>query len=283
MDPVLQCQGRIEALLPNIKQLLDVGGTVGATVGVTIGDRVAIKHEWGLRDVSQNLPITSTTLFPVGSLTKTFTSALCAKYVNDGLLSWTTPIAHYLPELSGNPYGEETTILDILSHRSGLTRKEGLILGAYNECLIAKEDVVEFVGKIGRVCPPRSGYFYTDLGYGIVGEIIERVSGRTYGRALEDAILKPLGLNSTTNFRERIPNGMQAKGYVAIGDGPAQPIQGPRMFDREALTSSAGLRTCLDDLFAVDSASHVLRQSFGQVCQSCRILRRSCRLLCRWC
>ena len=81
---------------------------------------------WGQRDLDTKLPVTADTLFAVGSTTKAFTAATVGAVVDDGLLDWERPLRDYVPEIQLHDpvVSDRLTVVDLLSHRSGLPRHD---------------------------------------------------------------------------------------------------------------------------------------------------------------
>jgi len=94
----------------------------GFAVGVVDHGRLVFAKGYGLRDVEHNLPVTPTTVFAAGSITKSFTATSAAMLVDEGKLSWDRPLRYYLPDFRlADPIDTELiTVRDVLCHRSGL-------------------------------------------------------------------------------------------------------------------------------------------------------------------
>src|ERR1700758_4495768 len=92
-----------------------------AVAAVKDGD-IVLAEGWGKRDLETELPVTAGTLFAIGSTTKAFTATMVGTLVDDGLLGWDRPLRDYLPDLrlSDPVVTDRLTIIDLLSHRSGL-------------------------------------------------------------------------------------------------------------------------------------------------------------------
>src|SRR5438067_1522600 len=119
-----------ESLTDRLRALVETErvrfGVPGCAVAVVHEGEVVLAEGFGMRDIDRDLPVTAATLFPIGSSTKTFTAALCATLVRDGLLEWDRPVRDYLPEfrLHDPAATDGVTFRDLLSHRSGLPRHD---------------------------------------------------------------------------------------------------------------------------------------------------------------
>jgi CubicO group peptidase (beta-lactamase class C family) len=103
----------------------------GCAVAVVRDGNVVLATGWGQRDLDAELPVTPDTLFAIGSATKAFTAAAIGALVDDGLLEWDRPLRDYVPDLrlSDSAVTERLSIVDLLSHRSGLPRHDMAWLG----------------------------------------------------------------------------------------------------------------------------------------------------------
>jgi len=112
---------------------------------------------YGFRDVEKKLPVTSNTLFAIGSTTKAFTTFLIGTLVDEGKLGWDKPVREFLPEfrLSDPRTTELITPRDLLTHRSGLPRHD---LVWYNNTTSTRKDIVQRsrTSKLPKRCAPNS-------------------------------------------------------------------------------------------------------------------------------
>lgn len=131
--------------------------------------------------------------YRIGSITKNFTAVLIMQARDAGLLSLDDPIARHLGDVG---YGE-TTIRQLLSHTSGAQSEP---VGSWWErsrggdfaALAASND------GSGRVAGPEEYYHYSNLGYGLLGEVLHRVTGRPWRQLVHEVLLGPLGMSQTS-------------------------------------------------------------------------------------
>ena len=131
------------------------------------------------------------TYFRVASITKMATALLSVILVHDGLLDPDAPVAGYLPDSDGLPELSGVTLRRLLSHTSGLAdplRLESLLeSGApYREAVSG-----------ARAAEPGSSFRYSNLGFGLVGCILESVTGTALGELFSSRIFRPLGMNAS--------------------------------------------------------------------------------------
>lgn len=196
-DPVLQ---RIDTLM---QQALTNGFNGSLLV---LRDGVAlIDTGYGLRDREARLPNTPATVHAIGSITKQFTAACVLKLQEQGRLNVQDGMAKYLPGVPPDKQG--ITLHHLLTHSAGFPGA----LGDDNEPI----DGGAFT-KLAMAAPlefePGSGYNYSNVGYSLLGLIVEQVSGMALERFLQDELLEPAGLLHTGY---RMPD--WSKDALAIG------------------------------------------------------------------
>ena len=120
---------RIETYL---EQLMDEWKIVGCAVGIVYKDSLVFSKGYGYRDFRNRLPVTSNTLFGIGSNTKLFTAVAASILHSEAFLSLDTPVSRYMPQLefSTVELNQKVTIRDMLSHTSGVPRWDGVWFGA---------------------------------------------------------------------------------------------------------------------------------------------------------
>ena len=134
---------------------------------------------------------TADILFRVASITKTATAMVTLILAEKGLLSLDFPITEYLPEGRGVPEMKGITLRDILSHTSGLADPPGLEA--------ALESGVPWTTVISHQRPqaPGAGFRYSNFGFGLIGCVLEAVTGEPVHRVFEDTLFRPLKMNAT--------------------------------------------------------------------------------------
>jgi CubicO group peptidase (beta-lactamase class C family) len=156
----------------------------GHTVAVAVGDT-----EYG-----SGVPVTEETAFPIGSITKAFTATVAMVLVADGDLSLDAPVSEYLPELLADPDGRRPriTLRQLLSHTSGLA------IGPDSPASVSmRRYILDHCRHSNQVLPPGTAFSYSNLGYVLVGHLIETITGMTWWEAMELILLKPLGIVPT--------------------------------------------------------------------------------------
>ena len=99
----------------------------GAAIAILKDGKVVLSKGYGFRDTKGNLPVTEQTLFPIASITKSFTVATLGTLASEGKLDWDKPVREYLPDfrLYDDVLTARVTPRDLVTHRTGLPRHDG--------------------------------------------------------------------------------------------------------------------------------------------------------------
>jgi CubicO group peptidase (beta-lactamase class C family) len=163
-----------------------------AVAAVRDGD-VVLATGWGQRDVEAELPVTPDTLFAIGSVTKAFTATTVGAAVDDGLLEWERPLRDYLPDLRlDDPVvTDRVSVVDFLSHRSGLPRHDLAWIGHPDR---SRAEVVRRLRFLPLSRDLRQVFQYCNLGYLVAGHAVAVLSGTAWEDYLRSRLLTPLGM-----------------------------------------------------------------------------------------
>ena len=178
--------------------LMDRWKVPGMSIAVTQGGNVIFMKGFGFRDQAGERPVTTQTIFAIGSSTKAFTTMVLATLVDEGKLDWDTPVRAYLPWFKMyDPFtSERMTARDLVTHRSGLPRYDLLW---YNNLSSTREEIVRRL----RYLPPsgdfRTIFQYQNLMFLTAGYLAGVLDGGGWETAVKTRILDPLGM-SATNF-----------------------------------------------------------------------------------
>ena len=194
-------------------------GLFNGTVLVAEAGEVVYAKGVGEADKSWGTPNTTETKFRIGSLTKQFTAALVLQLVEAGQIDLDAPISTYLPDYPV-AQGDRVTVHHLLSHTSGVP--EHTNQPDMNEVMrraYAPGDFLALFSDRPLDFEPGSRFSYSNSGYYLLGVIVERVTGQTYGAALRERLLAPLGLGDTgyDPFPEILPS--MARGYTRTALG----------------------------------------------------------------
>lgn len=229
-------------LLDEFLQRTSAFGFSGAIL-IAKDNKIVLHRGYGLADREKRTPITTETLFDIGSITKQFTASAIIKLKEMGKLSVNDKITNYFDNVPEDK--REITIHQLLTHTSGLKSYSG-----EDYDLINKNKVIAEVMKTPLRFKSGAKYAYSNVGYTLLALIIEKVSGQQYEDFVHDNIFRPAGLEKTGYTRpvwkkELIAhgyNGLNDQGtpldYAWYGDGPSWNLRG-----------NGGFISTLGDLF----------------------------------
>ena len=188
----------------------------GAALAVVHAGKVALAKAYGQRDVEANLPVTPTTQFLIGSITKSFTATGVALLHNEGRLDWTKPVRDYIPEFRLNDpmASERVTVQDLLCHQSGLPRHDWVHLPGDRSGaeLLGVMRYLELSREI------RAAYQYNNLCYNVAGLLIERISGQSYQAFMRARLTDRLGMKASFSLGDLEASADAARPYMMHED-----------------------------------------------------------------
>jgi CubicO group peptidase (beta-lactamase class C family) len=169
----------------------------GMAVGVVKDVEVVYMKGFGFRDVEKQLPVTSKTLFAIGSSTKAFTAMAIGILVDDGKLDLDTPVIEYLPDfrLCDDYATLHVTPRDLLCHRTGMPGYDPI-------WILSRGSRNEFYRRL-RYLEPNAGFRdvfqYNNFMYMVAGILVGRLGGGSWEKFVSERIFKPLGMEHS-NF-----------------------------------------------------------------------------------
>ena len=176
-----------------------------------IKDRKVIKLKgYGFANVETGLPVTSDTVFKVGSISKPIIAMGIMLLVENGELSLDDKVSKFLHHTPDS--WSEITVRHLLSHTSGIVREAP----GYDPAKIQPDaDVIKTAYALPVNSSPGEKYAYSNVGYFALAEIIQKVSGKPWSEFLTERIFKPLEMTSTrtTTLEEIIPHRADAYSF----------------------------------------------------------------------
>jgi len=171
----------------------------GMAIAIVKDGKVIAAKGFGVRKLGDPAPVTDKTLFEIASNSKAFTAASLAMLVDEGKLSWDDPVIKHLPDFAmyDSYVTREMTIRDLLTHRSGLGLGAGDLMW-WPTTTFSTDEIIERLRYVKPATSFRSAYAYDNLLYIVAGKIIAQKTGKSWGEAVRERILSPLGMNTTT-------------------------------------------------------------------------------------
>ena len=189
---------RLAGIDAELQKVLDVWKTPGFAVAVVEKNKVVYAKGFGYRDYENKIPVTTNTLFAIGSCSKAFTSSVLGILKNENKLDFDDSPRKYIPELKfyNSEMDNTITIRDLMSHRTGLPRHD------YSWYMFPTESRDSLMTRIAYQEPftgVRKKWYYNNFMFLTQGVIAERITGKTWEENVADRIFAPLGMTHS-NF-----------------------------------------------------------------------------------
>ncbi|MGZ3766582.1 MAG: serine hydrolase domain-containing protein, partial [Mucilaginibacter sp.] len=180
----------------------------GAAVCIVKDGKVVMMRGFGIKELGLNNKVDENTLFMIGSNTKAFTATALAMLQANNKLSLDDKVTKYIPEFKlDNKYaGEEAVIRDLLCHRLGFRTFQGDFT-FYNTNL-TRSEVIEKMSHVKAGYSFRTKWGYTNSAFLTAGQIIPKVTGKTWEIYLKENIFAPLGMINTLALTEDMPKSL---------------------------------------------------------------------------
>ena len=192
-----------------LSTLTDVG--FSGTVLLADRGKVVLHKGYGFADAAGRKPVTTETVFDIGSLTKQFTSAAIMKLEMAGKLSTSDPINKYLSNVPADK--SEITLHHLLTHTAGLGMYSG---GDYD--VAPRDETISRIFGTPLQSRPGETFSYSNPGYSLLAAIIERVSGEPYEAFLRSHLFQPAGMRMTGYRLPKWESAHLARGYMDARD-----------------------------------------------------------------
>jgi serine-type D-Ala-D-Ala carboxypeptidase/endopeptidase len=195
------------------------GEFVGMVVGYVDGKDTVIRG-FGVASKDTGKTPDASTVFEIGSITKTFTATLLAEEVVDGKVKLADPVQKFLPDgVTLAQVGDRPIeLVDVATQYSGLPRMPANSRPTNPADPYADFDDAKLWDAVNTVKParaPGAWYEYSNFGFAVLGEILARETGMTYRELVRARILLPLGMTSTDTVLTAALKAQSAQGYAA--------------------------------------------------------------------
>lgn len=169
----------------------------GVQVAVRLGEELVLSEAFGAADLVTGEPLRTDHVFRVASHSKTFTSVAVLQLVEQRRLRLDDTVADRLPDHGDTPLAQ-VTVRELLSHTGGAIR-DGVDSDFWqlDRPFPDADALLDVVREHGATYEPQEHFKYSNVGYGILGALIEQVTGSGYAEHVTSAVLAPLGLSAT--------------------------------------------------------------------------------------
>lgn len=265
----------VRALAPYFQSWLehqrDLARVPGVQVAVRVGGELAASFALGVANEATGQRLTPQHLFRIASHSKTFTATGIFQLAETGALRLDDLAGRWLPELAGSP-AAELTVRALLGHQSGINR-DGADSDYWQQLheFPSRDALIELC-RAEAVFPPNQFFKYSNMGYSLLGLIIEAASGQSYENYMAEYIIRPLAL---TNLGPELPPGRESE--LASGhSGRLAGNDARRVLpssDTRSMAAATGFYGTADDVTAY-LAAHALGRAELLTDASRRLMQR---------
>lgn len=216
----------------------------GMAVALVHGDKAIVLRGFGKRQFDKAEPVDSETLFALASVTKSFTAALVATYVDEKRLDWDRPLIEDFPELVFKDLytTRMATPRDLLAHRTGLPAFTGDL---FDHTGHSRREVIRRLRLVEPSCSFREHGNYSNLGYFSAGMLASKVGGQDWETLMEKRLFDPLGMkHATFTYRVDQTKGNVARSHFLKGDSYDAMAWVPQ----ETLAPAGGMAASIADM-----------------------------------
>lgn len=218
--------------------------TPGISIGVVQNGKYMVSRDYGMADIEHRISVSDSTVFNLASVSKQFTAFAILLLEHEGKLSLEDDVHKYIPELYD--YRNKITLRQLADHTSGLRSHLQLLglKGYISDNVITKKDAIQVILSQRELnFKPGDRYGYSNSGYVLLAEVVERVSGTSFPEFLKKRVFEPLQMNSTfvmDDYHKVIQN--RAVSYVIEG---GDYVNAPANY---SYYGSTGIYTTITDL-----------------------------------
>lgn len=202
----------------------------GLSIGIVDRDGIVYSNGYGFSDVKNNVKATDNIIYRIGSMTKSFTALSIMQLQEKQLVNTDSSIRVYLPELKmKSRYNDNNQLYvkDILAHISGLPSDVGN--GFFCD---SPPDINWLINELSKQVisfPSSYVHAYSNVGYGLMGEVIARTAKTSYSSYVKENIFKPLSMTSSYIDKDSVLSANFSKAYIKNKE-----VQEPMIRDQAA-------------------------------------------------
>lgn len=221
-----QAQTATRAAPPSLESIdslahaaIATGRVPGLSIAIMQDGRITLAKGYGTTSVGKGgVPVDANTRFAIGSVTKQFTSAAIFLLAEEGKLSVHDPVAKWYPALTR---ARDITLLDLMNHVSGYPDYYPLdFVDRRMQQAASAESIIARYASGALDFEPGTRWSYSNTGFIILGRVVERVSGESFGAFLNRRIFQPVGMRHTAYEPGKTDGAGWATGHTSFALGP---------------------------------------------------------------
>jgi CubicO group peptidase (beta-lactamase class C family) len=233
----------IESLIANLYEYQTFSGMA---IAITKDNQIVYSNAYGVKNILTQSPIKEGTIFHFASVSKTFVSSAILKLYSDNKLKLTDPISKYINNTTiPDSIFKTITIQHLLNHTSGIS---GIDDHHWDNPKFSNKALKNYVTtrSIKITMKPGDNFRYTDIGYELLGYVIEKASGMSFEQYIKKTFLVPLQMEHTTFIKSDFDDSLYAQPHVYDYDACKIRLSTIYPYNREHAPSSTLQSTVLD-------------------------------------
>jgi D-alanyl-D-alanine carboxypeptidase len=241
--------GDLETRLDALMETEMVAGQIpGAAVAILKNGELLEAKAYGIANLELDVPVSTRSVFELASLTKPLTAAAILMLVDEGRVALDDRVSKYLDETP--KMWRDITIRQLLCHNGGLAHHFEEKVNGSHLVDYSTADMLRSARATPMDSKPETGWEYSDLGYFLLGIVLEKATGQSYEQFMTERLFKPLGMTSTgiINQAGLLPG--RVAGYTVVND----ELRNNRRVWQFGLTSHMGVMSSLDDVIRWERA-----------------------------
>ena len=217
----------------------------GFAIAIVKDDRVVFAKGYGVLELGKAPVVDEDTLFAIASNSKAFTAAALAILVDEGKVKWDDKVTKYLPSFElYDPYvTRELTIRDLLSHRSGLATFGGDLL--WYESDYSRDEILRRIRFLKPTSSFRSRFGYQNIMFLAAGEVVAKVSGKSWDEFVKERFFTPLAMRRTVTSHADLLNSKNVAMPHNEVDGKIRVIRYGKV---DNIAAAGGIKSSVADM-----------------------------------
>lgn len=197
--PVIEMADRYipvrDAVAPQFTGRIEKDPRAGISVAMVDGQDLVWLSHYGAEEAAKNIPSSAASVYCAGPIAMPLVALACMRLAEEGMLDLDRPIQEYWPDFpiharTGAPV--PLTVRQILSHHAGLPSE--YLHGLYRETIMSRADLLSEISNEWFTSNPGTVFVYSEFAYGLLGDLIERITKTPFPRFIRDHVLIPLGM-----------------------------------------------------------------------------------------
>lgn len=214
-DRMTRIKNAFSAIDSLYKQTAEKNHFPGIAYGIVVDGKLVHTGNYGYTDIDKKIPVSSSSVFRIASMSKSFTAMAILKLRDEGRLDLDDPAAKYIPPLKNLKYATSDapaiTIRHLLTHGAGFPEDNPW---GDRQLADTDKDLISFLEKqVSFSNPPDVAFEYSNLGFALLGKIVTTVSGKPYQQYIKENIWQPLGMKTAEWEYSNVAPDKLAHGY----------------------------------------------------------------------